>query len=114
MKDGMIGARGRVLAVREKKEPAYRLAPTEEERCRIAEQQDRHSLLKGMGEAVVDRDERMLAPPVNVRKVLSDRLIISKSAPEVEFAVIPYGFRYFPSLEPDFDTSSYIPKGGFQ
>lgn len=101
MKDGVIGTRGRALAAREKKEHPYLLARAEEDRRRLAEQQDSHSLLKAEGDAVVDRDDRMLAPPENVRQVLSDRLVIAKRAPEVEFAVIPYRFRYFPSLEGD-------------
>lgn len=101
MKDRKIGSRGQLLEAREKKEQARRLTPDEEERRRIAEKQDTHSLLKSGGKAVVDQDGRMLAPPGNVGKALSGKLVVSKNAPEIEFAIIPYGFRYFPSLEGD-------------
>ena len=101
MRRKAMGPRGQVLEAREKKERDYPLAAAEEERRRVAEKRDTHALLKGGGKAVVDRDERMLVPPPAVRQALGDRLVVARRAPEVEFAVIPYGHRYFPNMEGD-------------
>jgi hypothetical protein len=107
MSERTVGQHGKALARRQKAEAPYPLSAAEQQRKAVAERKDTHSLLAGSGRAVTDRDERMLVPPAAVKAVLSDRLVVAKSAPGVEFAVIPYGFRYFRELSGDKDVGPW-------
>jgi len=102
-----IDHRGERLAHREKKEMSQALSKAEQQRKAIAERMDKHSLLASEGRAVVDQDDLFLEPPAKVREVLSDSLTVAKTPPRIEFAVIPYGFRYFPELEGDKDVGPW-------
>jgi hypothetical protein len=107
MKEENIGRRGTPLAHREKQESSTPLAGAEQQRKQVAERMDKQGLLAAGGRAVVDQDEALLAPPAAVREVLSDKLVVAKTAPRIEFAAVPYGFRYFPELEGDKDIGPW-------
>ncbi|HUV09239.1 MAG TPA: hypothetical protein VMX75_16000 [Spirochaetia bacterium] len=101
MQNKTIGRKGQLLAHREKKEFPYALSDSEQKRKQIAERMDKKSLLKSAGKAVEDQDDRLLVPPASVERVLNDKLVVAQSAPRIDFAVIPYNYRYFPEMTGD-------------
>jgi hypothetical protein len=101
MKNRNIGRTGLLLKSRNKKFIAQKLSADEEKRKKSAEATDIESLLRNNGRAVTDETESFLSPPENVKKVLSKSLFAAKIPPRIEFAVIPYQYRYFPQLPED-------------
>jgi hypothetical protein len=86
--------RERILKEVDEPEKQYALSIEEEERKKIATKKDKHGLI-ATGKTVVDHPQEVLTPPDNVKEFLGKGLSIAKNIPEIEFAVIPYKYRYF-------------------
>ncbi len=89
-----VGRRGVALRPVTEPEVPYALSAQESERKRLAEKADTKGLMY-TGRVVVDRDERFLKAPATVEKHLGKQLIVAAKAPEVEFASVPYAYRFF-------------------
>ena len=72
----------------EKETPDNELLPSEKERKRIAEKQDKYGLMYS-SKVVTDKDKSMLIPPEHIKKFVGKDIIIAKEAPEIDFAIVP-------------------------
>jgi hypothetical protein len=85
---------GRIKPVHEPIAP-YQLSEPEKKRKELAEQFDKAGIMYS-GEVRIDQDCRMLDPRPNVCDHLGTTLVLAKEPPVLEFASIPYDYRYFP------------------
>ena len=101
MKRQTIGRKGQLIESLTTKKNRESLSPEEQNRRAIAEEKDTYGLLINGGKAVFDEDREMLEPPDLVKHQLGSRLVVATTPPAIEFAIIPYEDRYFPTMEGD-------------
>ena len=84
----------RILKVIDEPEKKYTLSAEEEERKKVAIKKDKYGLM-ATGKTMIDHSKDVLVPPDNVKEFIGKGLNIAQNIPEIEFAVIPYKYRYF-------------------
>jgi len=75
-------------------EPEYEMPEAEKERRSIAERMDKNDMMY-TGKTATVEDDSLLVPPSNVAEHVADGLHIAKTPPKIEFAVVPYAYRFF-------------------
>jgi len=85
----------RILKTIEEPELKYKISPEEQRRKEIAKQKDNYNLIE-TGKTVIDQPgKEVLIHPACLKEFIGKELDIAKKAPETEFAIIPYQYRYF-------------------
>ena len=83
-------------------EPHYTLSESEQKRKEASERMDKLDMMY-TGRVEVDSDPKMLVPPESVAHMKGNGFSVAETAPEIEFGVVPYGYRFF--AEPPKDNT---------
>jgi hypothetical protein len=93
-KNSRVGPYGVLHGPIDIKEPDYELPESEKKRKSEAERMDKEGMMYS-GKTAVEQGDNFITPPPNVAEYVEDGLDVAKTPPEVEFAVVPYAYRFF-------------------